>query len=111
MNAMPRITLTMLAAVACATVARAQPPFREATQTTIITRDVNFHDPKAVAALDERLRLAALKVCDSGDSKRLDLVLADRKCARASWEAAVRSIDAPMLSQLHGQNMILAANK
>lgn len=104
----------VLAAIVCtfgaASGAHAQMPQREPTQVVISARGVDFNNPRAVADFDTRLRWAAIVACDSGDPKPLRVQSEDARCARASWEAAVKRLDQPLLSQRHGQAVALAAN-
>ena len=83
----------------------------EPVSIRVSTRDVDFKDPKSVAAFDERLRRAAVAACDSGQPRMLKFVLEDDQCARKAWKDAVRSIDQPILNAMHGQVTMLAQNK
>ena len=83
-------------------------PSREPTHIVVSARDVDFHDAKSVASFDDRLRWAAVQACDSGEPGRLAVKSADSRCARESWEAAVRKLNQPLLSQLHGQPVDMA---
>ena len=83
---------------------------REPTQIKVSTLGVDFRDPKSVAEFDARLHHAAVTACDSGQSRILATVASDQKCAWASWQTAAKAINQPLLSQLHGQMIYLAAN-
>ena len=102
----------LILAAACtiggAVSANAEPSQREPTQIVVSTRDVDFHDVRSVASFNRRLRRAAIQACDSGEPMVLAVVASDRQCANESWEAAVRHLNQPLLSQLHGQRIEMA---
>lgn len=81
---------------------------REPTQIVVSARDVDFHDARSVASFDARLRRTAIQACDSGEPKVLAIQSADSRCARESWDAAVRELHQPLLSQMHGQKIDMA---
>lgn len=108
------VSFAAMLAAACAlggaTCAQAQPLDREPTEVVVYADGVNFHDARSVAAFDERLRLAAIRACDSGLPHVMSARASDSQCARESWETAVRKLNQPLLSQLHGQAVDLARN-
>ncbi len=109
-----RLQSLMILATTCSlgavATAQAETFGREQTQVVVSAKGVDFRDPDAVASFDERLRQAAIRACDSQQPRVLAVRAADRQCARESWEAAVRQVDRPLLSQLHGRKIEMAAS-
>jgi len=81
---------------------------RDPTEVLVSVRGYDFRDARSVASFDERLRRAAIQACDSGQPGSRAVKASDSQCARESWEAAVRKLDQPLLSQLHGQKIDMA---
>lgn len=83
-------------------------PARDPRQVVVSTKGVDFNDPGSVAAFDRRLQWAAAAACDSNEPGSLAATLSDSRCARESVARAVRQIDRPLLSKLHGQLVTMA---
>jgi UrcA family protein len=75
---------------------------REPFVVRVPTLGADLHDPAAAAAFYQRLAAAAKLACDSGAPGDLGATLSDHRCARESLLAAVKSVNAPMLSELAG---------
>ena len=83
-------------------------PVRDPRQVAVSTKGVDFNDPRSVAAFDRHLQWAAAAACDSNQPGSLAATLSDSRCARESVARAVRQIDRPLLSKLHGQLVTMA---
>ena len=73
----------------------------------IVTRrvqytDLNLTDNSAVETLYQRIKSAAVDVCEAPQTSRIiDTMAHVRRCERAAVEAAVREVNAPKLTELH----------
>jgi UrcA family protein len=83
---------------------------REPTRVVISTKNVDFADQQSVAKFDDRLRWAAFVACESPEPRSLATQSEDRACALQTWDAAVKRLDQPLLSQRHDSGVALAKN-
>ena len=86
--------------VAFASVAQADPD-RRATEVFVSDRGVDFSDPAQTATFYASLERAAAKACASGMGRNLTVVAADRECAAASLDRAIRATGRSTLAALH----------
>jgi UrcA family protein len=70
-----------------------------ARQVTVKYRDLNLETPEGAGTLLARIRDAARRVCGT-ESERLDLQHAWQVCYQGSVDAAVASVDSPILTAL-----------
>ncbi len=101
-----RAYLIIAAAVAAfaASAASAQtidPPGREAASHSIVVTAYDFRSPAAVQSLHDHLARVAAQVCNS-ELAGLQARSADQACAKQALDQAVRQIDRPVLTALHG---------
>jgi UrcA family protein len=74
---------------------------REPISHSVVVTAYDFRSPEAVRALHEHLARVAAQICDS-EVAGLQARAADRACARQALDQAVRQIDRPVLTALHG---------
>lgn len=89
-----------VSAAALASTAAAQPD-RAATEVFVSDAGVDFSNAAETATFYASLQRAAAEACESGMSRNLTIVAADRECAAQSLDRAVRQIGRSSLASLH----------
>jgi UrcA family protein len=78
-------------------------PGTEPTKQVVNYGDLNLSNPRGVEELYQRIAAAARRVCDSGESRSLQVQTRDWMCKKQSIARAVAVIDQPALTALHAQ--------
>ncbi|MGN6209359.1 UrcA family protein [Asticcacaulis sp.] len=76
---------------------------RQAAQVHVSARHVDFNNARETRGFYAKLNAAAQQVCTSEVSDPMT-TMADAACEREAVSDAVRQIDAPQLSALHGHS-------
>ncbi len=76
---------------------------RQAAQVQVSTKHVDFNNARETRGFYAKLNAAAQQVCTSEVSDPMTN-MADAACEREAVSDAVRQIDAPQLSALHGHS-------
>lgn len=96
-----RLAIACAVSVAALTSTAAAQPDRAATEVFVSDRGVDFSDPAQTATFYASLARAAGSACESGMGRNLTVVAADRECAAASLDQAVRKMGKSSLAALH----------
>lgn len=96
-----RLALIGVVSVIALSSTAAQAQDRLSTEIFVSDRGVNFSDAAETATFYTALERAAAKACESGMGRNLSVVAADRQCAQASLDRAVRQMGKSTLAALH----------
>jgi UrcA family protein len=79
--------------------AQAAEPSVEVSQRVVSFADLNLTHGADAATLYRRIKAAAQEVCDTANSRTLDMVVRARHCTQQSIARAVTDVDAPELTR------------
>lgn len=96
-----RLMLVSVASVIALSSTAAAASNRTPTEVFVSSVGVDFSDPAETATFYAALSRAAAKACESGMERNLGALAADRRCAAASLDRAVRQMDRAALVALH----------
>lgn len=96
-----RVVLVSVVSVIALSSTSATAADRAPTEIFVSDRGVDFSDSGETATFYAALERAAAKACESGMGRSLTVVAADRACAEASLNAAVRQAGKSTLAALH----------
>jgi len=94
--------LVLAGAWQCSAFASTAPADEDVRRVTVRFGDLNLEQPRGVAALYGRLRLAAAQACGEPQSPGEAFMSADwRACVAQAVERAVATVDRPALTAYH----------
>jgi UrcA family protein len=70
-------------------------------EISISTKGVDFGRPAEVRELHAKLARAAVRACDSGETRMLAVVVSDQACVKAALDQAITKVNQPLLTAYH----------
>lgn len=98
-------------AALCALTARAGAVEDAPPTKTVKYDDLDITKPAGAKTLYRRIQAAAVEVCPVLMSRELELLPIEHRCIEQAIDAAVRSVNAPALTQLRAGGQVRLASK